>query len=156
MQRPAPAGPEMGRLLFFLKIVAHLILSTNCCVGISFLTLFLRLAIDSPYSNASQFAACVEESVQHTPSAWRAVCSCIPGQHPTADCRRVKRFMRVVKRSCVLAAVNGIIRTSVNLVMAPLTALDETNRVVTGVRQENFHLFEDKTSTTDQELLKRG
>src|SRR5215813_10377591 len=90
--------------------------------------------------------------------------------------------MRVVNRSCILAALSaliclrgqgqtnlnqvhvmpreesahsqaagrwedaaiGTIRTSVNLVLVPVTVMDDANRMVTGLGQDNFHLFEDK------------
>ena len=41
-------------------------------------------------------------------------------------------------------AANGIIRTTVDLVLVPVTVIDGANRIVTGLGQENFHLFEDK------------
>jgi len=41
-------------------------------------------------------------------------------------------------------AANGTIRTSANLVLVPVTVMDDANRIVTGLGQENFHLFEDK------------
>lgn len=41
-------------------------------------------------------------------------------------------------------AAKGTIRTSVDLVLVPVTVMDSTNRIVTGLGQENFHLFEDK------------
>jgi len=40
-------------------------------------------------------------------------------------------------------AANGTIRTSVNLVLVPVTVMDDANRMVTGLGQDNFHLFED-------------
>ena len=41
-------------------------------------------------------------------------------------------------------AANGTIRTTVNLVLVPVTVMDDANRIVTGLGQYNFHLFEDK------------
>jgi Ca-activated chloride channel homolog len=38
----------------------------------------------------------------------------------------------------------GIIRTSVELVLVPVTVMDGANRIVSGLGRENFHLFEDK------------
>lgn len=38
----------------------------------------------------------------------------------------------------------GMIRTSVDLVLVPVTVMDRSNRLVTGLEQENFQLFEDK------------
>lgn len=38
----------------------------------------------------------------------------------------------------------GVIRTGVELVLVPVTVMDEANRIVTGLGRENFHLFEDK------------
>jgi len=38
----------------------------------------------------------------------------------------------------------GTIRTSVNLVVVPVTVTDDANRIVTGLGQDNFHLYEDK------------
>src|SRR5260370_24248867 len=40
-------------------------------------------------------------------------------------------------------AANGIIRTTVDLVLVPVTVIDGANRIVTGLGQENFHLFAD-------------
>lgn len=37
-----------------------------------------------------------------------------------------------------------VIRKNVNLVLVPVTVTDESNRIVTGLGQENFQLFEDK------------
>jgi len=37
----------------------------------------------------------------------------------------------------------GMIRTSVDLVLVPVTVMDRSNQIVTGLQQENFHLFED-------------
>jgi hypothetical protein len=39
---------------------------------------------------------------------------------------------------------NGIVRTTVDLVLVPVTVMDGANRIVTGLGQETFHLFEDK------------
>jgi len=41
-------------------------------------------------------------------------------------------------------AANGTISTTVNLVLVPVTVMDDANRIVTGLGQYNFHLFEDK------------
>lgn len=38
----------------------------------------------------------------------------------------------------------GIIHTTVELVLVPVTVMDDSHRIVTGLRQENFQLFEDK------------
>ena len=38
----------------------------------------------------------------------------------------------------------GIIRKSVGLVLVPVTVMDRSNRIVTGLEQGNFQLFEDK------------
>ena len=38
----------------------------------------------------------------------------------------------------------GIIHTTVELVLVPVTVMDDSHRIVTGLQQENFHLFEDK------------
>jgi Ca-activated chloride channel family protein len=38
----------------------------------------------------------------------------------------------------------GIIRKSVQLVLVPVTVMDESNRIVTGLEQENFQLYENK------------
>jgi Ca-activated chloride channel family protein len=38
----------------------------------------------------------------------------------------------------------GVIRTTVELVLVPVTVMDESNRIVTGLEQENFQLYEDK------------
>lgn len=38
----------------------------------------------------------------------------------------------------------GVIRTTVDLVLVPVTVMDGENRIVTGLGQENFQLFEDK------------
>jgi hypothetical protein len=39
---------------------------------------------------------------------------------------------------------SGVIRTTVELVLVPVTVTDRANRIVTGLGRENFHLFEDK------------
>ena len=41
-------------------------------------------------------------------------------------------------------STTGVIRKNVNLVLVPVTVTDESNRIVTGLGQENFQLFEDK------------
>jgi Ca-activated chloride channel family protein len=41
-------------------------------------------------------------------------------------------------------AADGSIRTRVNLVLVPVTVMDDANRIVTGLGQDNFHLLEDK------------
>jgi len=41
-------------------------------------------------------------------------------------------------------ATNGIIHSNVDLVLVPVTVMDEANRLVTGLGQEDFRLFEDK------------
>jgi Ca-activated chloride channel family protein len=41
-------------------------------------------------------------------------------------------------------SATGIIRTSVEMVLVPVTVTDTANRIVTGLGQENFQLFEDK------------
>ena len=38
----------------------------------------------------------------------------------------------------------GVIRTTVKLVLVPVTVMDESKRIVTGLEQENFQLSEDK------------
>src|SRR5215469_625326 len=38
----------------------------------------------------------------------------------------------------------GLIRKSVELVLVPVTVMDQANRIVTGLQEDNFHLFEDK------------
>lgn len=38
----------------------------------------------------------------------------------------------------------GIIRKTVELVLVPVTVMDERHRIVTGLSQNNFHLYEDK------------
>ena len=38
----------------------------------------------------------------------------------------------------------GVIRTTVELVLVPVTVMDKSNRIVTGLEQENFELYEDK------------
>ena len=38
----------------------------------------------------------------------------------------------------------GVIRQSVELVLVPVTVMDQANRIVTGLQEENFHLLEDK------------
>jgi Ca-activated chloride channel homolog len=38
----------------------------------------------------------------------------------------------------------GVIRQSVELVLVPVTVMDQANRIVTGLQQQNFHLLEDK------------
>jgi Ca-activated chloride channel family protein len=38
----------------------------------------------------------------------------------------------------------GIIRESVELVLVPVTVMDESNRIITGLGQENFQLYENK------------
>jgi len=38
----------------------------------------------------------------------------------------------------------GTIRKTVELVLVPVTVMDQSNRIVTGLQQENFQLFEDK------------
>lgn len=38
----------------------------------------------------------------------------------------------------------GIIRETVELVLVPVTVMDGANRIVTGLGQDNFHLYEDK------------
>lgn len=38
----------------------------------------------------------------------------------------------------------GIIHTTVELVLVPVTVMDDSHRIITGLQQENFHLFEDK------------
>ena len=38
----------------------------------------------------------------------------------------------------------GVFRTSVELVLVPVTVMDESNRIVTGLEQKNFQLSEDK------------
>jgi Ca-activated chloride channel homolog len=38
----------------------------------------------------------------------------------------------------------GVIRTTVELVLVPVTVMDESNRIVTWLEQENFQLYEDK------------
>ena len=38
----------------------------------------------------------------------------------------------------------GVIRTTVELVLVPVTVTDEAHRIVTGLEQENFQLYEDK------------
>ena len=44
----------------------------------------------------------------------------------------------------------AVIRTSVQLVLVPVTVLDGRNRIITGLQQDNFKLFEDK----HQQLIK--
>jgi Ca-activated chloride channel homolog len=46
----------------------------------------------------------------------------------------------------------GLIRTSVELVLVPVTVTDGANRIVTGLGRENFHLFEDKHPQPIKEL----
>ena len=38
----------------------------------------------------------------------------------------------------------GLIRKSVELVLVPVTVMDQANRIVTGLQEDNFHLSEDK------------
>ena len=38
----------------------------------------------------------------------------------------------------------GLIHTTVELVLVPVTVMDDSHRIVTGLEKENFHLFEDK------------
>jgi Ca-activated chloride channel homolog len=38
----------------------------------------------------------------------------------------------------------GIIRKSVEMVLVPVTVMDESNRIITGLGQENFQLYENK------------
>ena len=38
----------------------------------------------------------------------------------------------------------GLIRTTVELVLVPVTVVDESHRIVTGLEQQNFRVFEDK------------
>jgi Ca-activated chloride channel homolog len=38
----------------------------------------------------------------------------------------------------------GLIRKSVELVLVPVTVMDQANRLVTGLQEDNFHLYEDK------------
>jgi len=38
----------------------------------------------------------------------------------------------------------GLIRKSVELVLVPVTVMDQGNRFVTGLQEDNFHLYEDK------------
>lgn len=38
----------------------------------------------------------------------------------------------------------SIIRKSVELVLVPVTVMDQYHRIITGLKRENFHLFEDK------------
>jgi Ca-activated chloride channel family protein len=46
--------------------------------------------------------------------------------------------------SAAYSAPYGLIRTSANLVMVPVTVTDDRNRPVVGLDQENFRLFENK------------
>lgn len=48
----------------------------------------------------------------------------------------------------------GIIHTTVELVLVPVTVMDDSHRIVTGLRQENFYLFEDKHSQPIQHFWK--
>ncbi len=41
-------------------------------------------------------------------------------------------------------AAMGVIRESVELVLVPVTVMDESNRIITGLGQENFQLYENK------------
>ena len=38
----------------------------------------------------------------------------------------------------------GVIRTTVELVLVPVTVMDQSHRIVTGLEQDNFRVFEDK------------
>jgi Ca-activated chloride channel homolog len=51
-------------------------------------------------------------------------------------------------------AATGIIRKAVELVLVPVTVMDEANRVVTGLGQDNFHLYEDKQPQTIKNFWK--
>jgi Ca-activated chloride channel homolog len=46
--------------------------------------------------------------------------------------------------SALAKSATGIFRTTVEMVLVPVTVTDEANRIVTGLGQENFQLFEDK------------
>ena len=46
--------------------------------------------------------------------------------------------------SSLARTTTGIIRKTVELVLIPVTVMDESNRIVTGLEQENFQLYEDK------------
>jgi Ca-activated chloride channel family protein len=46
--------------------------------------------------------------------------------------------------SSLARTTTGIIRKTVELVLVPVTVMDESNRIVTGLEQENFQLYEDK------------
>ena len=41
-------------------------------------------------------------------------------------------------------SATGLIRTTVELVLVPVTVVDESHRIVTGLEQQNFRVFEDK------------
>ena len=44
----------------------------------------------------------------------------------------------------VARTTTGIIRTTVELVLVPVTVLDGSNRIVAGLERENFQVYEDK------------
>lgn len=46
--------------------------------------------------------------------------------------------------SSLAKSAAGILRTSVDLVLVPVTVMDQSHRIITGLTQENFVLSEDK------------
>jgi Ca-activated chloride channel family protein len=46
--------------------------------------------------------------------------------------------------SALAKSATGTIRTTVEMVLVPVTVTDSANRIVTGLEQENFQVFEDK------------
>ena len=48
----------------------------------------------------------------------------------------------------------GLIRTTVGLVLVPVTVIDESHRIVTGLERQNFRVFEDKRAQPIKTLWK--
>ena len=57
---------------------------------------------------------------------------------PRGDVKQPNAYQSSIKTDM------GVIRTTVELVLVPVTVMDESNRIVTGLEQQNFQLYEDK------------
>lgn len=54
------------------------------------------------------------------------------------------RIQSVDPPHSLVRSAQGIIRTTVELVLVPVTVMDDSHRIVTGLEKENFRVFEDK------------
>lgn len=87
---------------------------------------------------------------------WRRICfvalvgvmqHCSAHAQSTIDSVHIEPRVRTARSdspNAVAATAMGTIRASVELVLVPVTVMDSSNRIVTGLGQENFQLYEDK------------